>query len=102
VPGALGQPLPLVDTWVWEGQALDEASERRLDDVHNSGTLPLGTDGDGMDYVLVVTGPARGQLWMLADVGAIQVADDFRAWVEGRLLPDAEWTLRARKHPRQR
>jgi hypothetical protein len=69
--------------------------------VRRSGTLPLGTDGDGMDYALVVTGPARGQVWMLTDVGATPVADDFGAWIAGRLRPDAEWTLSARMQPQR-
>ena len=65
--------------------------------VHRSGILPLGTDGDGMDYVLVVTGLARGQAWMVTDVGATPIAADFGRWMTGDVLPDGEWTLSNRR-----
>ena len=64
-----------------------------LEEVQRAGTLPLGTDGDGMDYVLVVMGEARGQVWMLTGEGALPVASDFAAWILRDYFPDARWLL---------
>jgi len=93
--GWLRESFPLVEAWIWEGSVpLDVPTIER---VHRSGILPLGTDGDGMDYVLVVSGGARGQVWMVTGEGALPVASDFGSWMRGEVLPDAEWTLEARR-----
>jgi hypothetical protein len=90
-PGALQRVFPLTTAWVWEDDP--SASDEAIDEVYRSGILPLGTDGDGMDYVLVVTGPVRGQVWLVTDVGASPVAADFGRWLEGDIFPDATWTV---------
>ena len=38
----------------------DEEVLARMGEAQTAGTLLLGTDGDGMEYELVVGGPARG------------------------------------------
>jgi hypothetical protein len=93
--GSLKRAFPLTAGWFWEGSEdlANEEVRARLEQVHRSGTLPLGTDGDGMDYVLVVTGEARGQVWMLTDVGALPVARDFGAWILGDYFQEARWLL---------
>jgi hypothetical protein len=80
-PADLARPFPLVEPWVWEGD--DDAGDEAVTNVRTLGILPLGTDGDGLDYVLVVTGEARGQVWEVTDVGAAPVARDFGEWIRG-------------------
>jgi hypothetical protein len=46
-----------------------------------------------MDYVLVVTGVARGQVWMLSGEFATPVAMDFEAWILRDYFADARWLL---------
>lgn len=48
------------------------------------GRLYLGTDGCGIDYVLVVSGKPRGQVWMHTDGALIAPRPplDFLAWYE--------------------
>ncbi|GHJ92310.1 hypothetical protein SNE510_18290 [Streptomyces sp. NE5-10] len=59
----LAEPFPLTETWVWEddvGPALpQEEFEARTGAVFDHGSLLLGTDGCGMYWHLVVTGPQR-------------------------------------------
>lgn len=86
----LGRQFPLTEPWVWEGE--EHPDPERLDATYHDGTLYLGTDGCAMDYVLVVTGEARGQVWMVADGGAQPVADDFGRWIEGDVPSYADWT----------
>ena len=93
--GSLREAFPLTETWIWEGS--EPWDSPLIDRVHRSGILPLGTDGDGMDYVLVVTGEARGQVWMVTGEGALPVASDFGNWMIGEVIHDAEWTLDARR-----
>lgn len=95
IPRNLQSPFPISVAWVWESEA--EPDEALIESVRTHGHLPLGTDGDGMDYVLIVTGETRGQVWMISDVGAIPVAPDFASWVEGAVYPDASWTLSNRE-----
>jgi hypothetical protein len=46
-----------------------------------------------MDHVLVVTGAAGGQVWMLSGEFALPVARDFDAWILRDYFPDAAWLL---------
>jgi SMI1/KNR4 family protein SUKH-1 len=97
-PGFLERRFPLTAAWLWDGNEdlEDEEILARIDEVHQAGTLPLGTDGDGMDHVLVVSGQASGEVWMLADEFALPVARDFGAWILGDYFPDARWLLENR------
>lgn len=61
----IGEPFPLTEVWVWEGEEYDEV--RR--DAARHGTLNLGHDGCGMYWLLVVTGVEWGQVWAHTDVG---------------------------------
>lgn len=70
-PAALGHPFPLTAIWVWEDDPRPEPEwEHLLDAVLSNGWLPLGTDGCAIHWALVVTGPQRGHVWQIADVGA--------------------------------
>ena len=94
-PDSVAQAFPLTEFWLWDGteDLQDPKNIERHRQAHESGTIPLGTDGDGMDYVLVVTGVARGQVWMLSSEFATPVARDFEAWILRDYLPAARWLL---------
>ncbi|MFB7427722.1 SMI1/KNR4 family protein [Streptomyces hydrogenans] len=92
----LVEPFPLTEAWVWEDDedpALpEEEFEARTSAVFDHGSLLLGTDGCGMYWHLVVTGPQRGHVWQIAGEGALpfgsHVADppmpgtpSFTGWV---------------------
>ncbi|WP_128981178.1 SMI1/KNR4 family protein [Streptomyces roseicoloratus] len=71
----LAEPFPLTEAWLWEedeGETEGEAElEARMDAVYDRGSLLLGTDGCGMYWHLVVTGPQRGHVWLIDDCAAI-------------------------------
>lgn len=67
----LAKPFPLTETWVWEDEERpDEELGPLLEPVHNHGSLVLGTDGCGMYWHLIVTGPHRGHIWNISGEGA--------------------------------
>jgi len=75
------RPFPFTKPWVWEdGDRSDEGTREQVED----GTLLLGTDGCAQYWLLVVSGPERGNVWMLADVGITPTAPkrDFLQWFE--------------------
>ncbi|MFD4793026.1 SMI1/KNR4 family protein [Streptomyces anulatus] len=72
----LAEPFPLTEAWLWEADGDGaELSEQEFDDrvepVYNHGSLVLGTDGCGMYWHLIVTGPQRGHVWLIDENGAI-------------------------------
>jgi hypothetical protein len=75
----LAEPFPLTEAWLWEEtdeegdeEALSERElEARMDCVFDHGSLLLGTDGCGMYWHLIVTGPQRGHVWLIDEYGAI-------------------------------
>ncbi|MFJ7158188.1 SMI1/KNR4 family protein [Streptomyces sp. NPDC101118] len=72
----LAEPFPLTEAWLWEDDdAVVELSveefEARTATVFDHGSLLLGTDGCGMYWHLVVTGPQRGHVWQIAGEGAL-------------------------------
>lgn len=73
----LSEPFPLTATWIWENHEGDEEAqseaelEARMDAVFEHGSLLLGTDGCGMYWHLVVTGPQRGHVWLIDEYGAM-------------------------------
>ncbi|MDG9683280.1 SMI1/KNR4 family protein [Streptomyces sp. DH18] len=72
----LAEPFPLTEAWLWEadddGTALSEQEfDDRVEPVFNHGSLVLGTDGCGMYWHLIVTGPQRGHVWLIDENGAI-------------------------------
>ncbi|MEZ0265337.1 MAG: SMI1/KNR4 family protein [Phycisphaerae bacterium] len=84
------RPFPFTRPWVWEeGDPSDEGTREQVED----GTLHLGTDGCGQYWLLVVSGPERGAVWMLADVGITPTAPkrDFLQWFEDWLDGLREW-----------
>ncbi|MFI8104469.1 SMI1/KNR4 family protein [Streptomyces sp. NPDC086023] len=77
----LAEPFPLTGAWLWEeDDAVVELSveefEARTATVFDHGSLLLGTDGCGMYWHLVVTGPQRGHVWQIAGEGALPFGPD--------------------------
>ncbi|MFJ1754783.1 SMI1/KNR4 family protein [Kitasatospora sp. NPDC088134] len=68
----LSQPFPLDAAWLWEDD--EDTPEDEFDDlvgrVTDHGSIVLGTEGCGMYWHLVVTGPQRGRLWLDTGEGA--------------------------------
>ena len=84
------RPFPFTRPWVWEdGDPSDEGTREQVAD----GTLHLGTDGCAQYWLLVASGPERGNVWMLADVGITPTAPkrDFLQWFEDWLDGVREW-----------
>ncbi len=53
---------PLTEMWAWEDDdGPYEDPEAAIDQVHNHGSIVLGTDGCAVNWHLVVTGPHRGR-----------------------------------------
>jgi hypothetical protein len=81
------KPFPFTQAWVWE---TGETSAEGGQDDARQGILILGTDGCAQYWVLVVNGPDRGKVWMLADVGvtplfpAMTFLEWYEAWLDGK------------------
>jgi hypothetical protein len=75
-PIALDEPFPLTEAWIWEDNEV-RGDGITPEDVYTRGALPLGTDGDGLFWVLIVTGPHRGHVWCITDVGAQPFGREF-------------------------
>jgi hypothetical protein len=73
----LTKPFPLTETWAWEGERPYDELLPLLHPVYNHGSLVLGTDGCGDYWHLIVTGPHRGHVWHIADVGAQPFGAEF-------------------------
>ena len=74
----LGKPFPLTEAWVWEDDSdLPEDADDILEQVYNHGSIVLGTDGCAMNWHLIVTGPHRGHVWLITDVGAAPFGAQF-------------------------
>jgi hypothetical protein len=88
----LRRPFPLTEYWVWENEWGSPDLEARISELQN-GALCLGTDGCAMYWFLIVTGPERGQMWWVADVGVQPLAPrrTFGSWYEAWLDGDVEW-----------
>jgi hypothetical protein len=86
----LHKPFPLTTYWVWEGEP---EAKPELHEAINHGNLVLGTDGCAMYWLLIVTGPERGQIWQRADVGITPCAPrrDFLSWYEYWLEGGEDW-----------
>ncbi|WCD91267.1 hypothetical protein KPP03845_200228 (plasmid) [Streptomyces xanthophaeus] len=87
-------PFPLQETWAWEGEPAEDHDER-VADVHGHGSVVLGTDDELSYWVLVVTGPQRGKVWLVSDVGAHPYpgpeALGFLEWVQRWQSGDGWW-----------
>jgi hypothetical protein len=75
------KPFPFTRYWIWEeGQETDEGTIEQID----FGSIYVGNDGCGAYWHLIITGPERGNVWMICGEG-IQPAcpkRDFLTWYE--------------------
>ncbi|GAB3964226.1 hypothetical protein GCM10029978_024220 [Actinoallomurus acanthiterrae] len=75
------EPFPLTAPWLWEGDEDDPRSPEEIDkalgQVFNHGSIVLGTDGCGMYWHLIVTGPHRGHIWNITGEGAAPFGAEF-------------------------
>lgn len=82
------EDFPLTETWIWEDKDYDEA---HVNAVHAKGHIYLGTDGCGMQHVLMTCGSERGHVWMISGEGAQPIYFDeekrytFLGWLEAWL-----------------
>ncbi|MER6672009.1 SMI1/KNR4 family protein [Streptomyces sp. NPDC000983] len=73
----LAEPFPLTASWLWEEESEEDEEvseqelEARMDSVFDHGSLLLGTDGCGMYWHLIITGPQRGHVWLIDENGAV-------------------------------
>ncbi|WAS92993.1 tetratricopeptide repeat protein [Nannocystis punicea] len=77
--------------WVLRNELADGASgqivhhlatDMPADWSDRDGCLTLGTNGCGLDVLLVLTGERRGEVWMFGDPGAVRIGRTFTAWYE--------------------
>jgi hypothetical protein len=72
------EPFPLTRPWVWEDDPRpEEEIEALLGPVYDHGSIVLGTDGCGMYWHLIVTGPHRGHVWQITGEGAAPFGAEF-------------------------
>jgi hypothetical protein len=77
----IGKPFPFTHGWYWEeGEDSDEGEREQV----SYGSLWLTTDGCGMDWHLIVTGPERGHVWWVSGEGMTPTNPkrDFLRWYE--------------------
>ncbi|MGW3358613.1 SMI1/KNR4 family protein [Streptomyces bungoensis] len=75
----LSRPFPLTSQWLWEEDDSEpsEVTDLVMDRVFDHGSIVLGTDGCGMYWHLVVTGPHRGHVWLITGEGATPFGAEF-------------------------
>ncbi len=74
----LAEPFPLTQKWLWEeDDGPYEDPDAVIEHVLDHGSIVLGTDGCAINWHLVVTGPHRGHIWHIADVGAMPFGAEF-------------------------
>jgi hypothetical protein len=86
LPRRPGAPFPLAEDWPWEDDnSVDPDGDPRIDAVYTQGSIVLGSEDGQSFWLLVTTGPRRGEVWMVADVGAGPVPGNepwgFLEWV---------------------
>lgn len=81
----LALPFPLAEEWIWDTDEDLDPDEGVPGSVFDHGSIVLGTDGCGMYWHLIVTGPQRGHVWWISGEGAYPFSGDgsgFAAWVK--------------------
>nr|WP_246213986.1 SMI1/KNR4 family protein [Kitasatospora viridis] len=79
--------FPLEQAWPWEDEEVTATDfDQRTVDVYNHGSIVLGTDDELSYWLLVTTGPQRGKIWLVSEVGAYPYpgpeAIGFVEWVQ--------------------
>ena len=74
----LRRPFPLTEMWLWEEDPRpSEEIASLLGPVFGHGSVVLGTDGCGMNWHLIVSGPHRGHVWLITGEGASPFGSEF-------------------------
>ncbi|MGG7569771.1 SMI1/KNR4 family protein [Streptomyces sirii] len=93
-PRQPAEPFPLEAAWPWEDDETVESDDARIDAVFTQGSVVLGSEDGQSFWLLVTAGARRGEVWMVADVGAIPVpgteAWGFADWVQ-RWYSGVDW-----------
>lgn len=84
-PRQPGMPFPLQAAWHWESDEGVDPEDPKIEGAFNNGSIVLGCEDGPAFWLLLTTGPHRGQVWMIAEVGATPVPGDqtwgFEDWV---------------------
>lgn len=82
----LSRPFPFTEYWSTE-------DDEEFPDHVWHGSLPLSEEGCGMWWHLIVTGPARGQIWQSSEYGIQPCAPnrDFLSWYSYWLAGGDDW-----------
>jgi hypothetical protein len=84
------EPFPFTKPWVWEeGDLSEEGTSGQI----RHGCIYVGNDGCGMYWYVIVTGPERGNVWMICGEGMQPTSPkrDFLQWYEDWLDGVREW-----------
>ncbi|MGW4893544.1 SMI1/KNR4 family protein [Kitasatospora sp. NPDC004240] len=85
-PRLPGEPFPLEAAWPWEDDGATAADDPRVAAVFTHGSVVLGCDEGPVFWLLVTTGPRRGEVWAVSEVGAAPLpgagVQGFAEWVE--------------------
>jgi hypothetical protein len=77
---SIARPYPLTEPWLWEDD--EDPDDDLIDAAYSYGRVWLGTDGCGGQWVLIVKGEARGEVWFVCGEGAgpAEPRQDFLEW----------------------
>jgi hypothetical protein len=78
----INKEFPYSESWCWEDQE-SEDFEKKIESAY-FGSVMLGTDGCGMNWLLIVTGESHGEIWQISDAGIIRCEPkmNFTEWYE--------------------
>lgn len=84
-PRQPGEPFPLEEARHWEDDETVDAEDPQIDAAFNQGSVVLGSEDGQSFWILLTTGRRRGEVWMVADVGATPAPGNhawgFEEWV---------------------
>ncbi|MEU6406156.1 SMI1/KNR4 family protein [Streptomyces sp. NPDC046985] len=84
-PRQPSQPFPLQKAWYWSEDREVEDEDPRIDAAFNAGSIVLGSEDGESFWLLLTTGPGRGEVWMVAADAALPAPGDptwgFEEWV---------------------
>ncbi|MFC1529748.1 SMI1/KNR4 family protein [Gemmatimonadota bacterium] len=86
------RPFPFTEEWVWEDEEQTDDRDRRIEETTH-GTLVLGEEGCGAYWALIVTGPCRGEVWLLTGEGITPCRPrmGFGQWLETLACGGLSW-----------
>jgi hypothetical protein len=87
----VSKPFPCTATWIWEDEPECPERDARVAATRD-GVVMLGTEGCQIDWLLVVTGEARGQIWLRTDFGVTPSGlASFDTWLERSRASPSWW-----------